>query len=92
MDDVGVYGDYDLYAVLTLNGPLRKIVELSQEREEAIPALVYEARGGSRSGNGSRRRRRKKSNSERQGDERQVRTETCRLRPRRTQSGRKHPS
>ena len=47
-DDLLVFmAIYDLYAVLTPNGPLRKIVELSQEREEAIPALVYEARGGS---------------------------------------------
>lgn len=35
---------YDVGAVLAPGGPLRLLIELAEERDEDIPALVYQAR------------------------------------------------
>lgn len=35
---------YDLASVLLPGGPLKELVELAEERDVEIPALVYEAR------------------------------------------------
>ena len=38
-----VLAAYDICAVLSPCGPLKALVEMSQERQEPIPGLVYEA-------------------------------------------------
>lgn len=40
---------YDLASVLLPGGPLKELVELAEERDVEIPALVYEARAVVRS-------------------------------------------
>eukprot|EP00899_Mesostigma_viride_P008090 jgi/Mesvir1/17282/Mv07688-RA.2 len=41
---LGAMAIYDLIAVLMPGGPLKLLVELAMERNEEIPALIYEAR------------------------------------------------
>lgn len=39
---LGVLVIWDLYAVLAPNGPLRKLVKIARERNDELPALVYD--------------------------------------------------